>query len=137
MHELIHPQSYTKVKIYVKKFFHTIFWYLKKFMRAFGAFIWKIGSWSLQIWIKITLHRYLPMLKLLLIFDEFFLYLSALHRNLNFLEQKHSFLNLLTQLNSLIWRFLLSRGFFNFTVTFLLCLGFFYFPVFFYFAVFF
>ena len=62
---------------------------------------WKIGSWSLQIWLKNTLDRDLPMMKLLLLFNEFFLYLDALHRKLHFLEQTCTFLHLLTQLSGL------------------------------------
>ena len=74
------------------------------------------------------------MMKLLLIFDEFFLYLSAPHRNLNFLEQTYSFLVLLTQLNSLISNILLSSWLFQFRCSFFFCYGFSYFPVFFHFV---
>ena len=62
---------------------------------------WKIGSWSLEIWLKNTLDRDLPMMKLLLLLNEFFLYLDALHQNLRFLKQTCTFLRLLTQLSSL------------------------------------
>ena len=31
----IDPQSYIRVKTYVKKFCHSIFWYPRKFTRAF------------------------------------------------------------------------------------------------------
>ena len=86
---------------------------------------WKIGSWSLEIWLKNTLDRDLPMMKLLLLFNEFFLYLDALHRNLNFLEQTCTFLHSLTQLSSLSYVCFICRGIFNFAAAFLFCLGFF------------
>ena len=85
---------------------------------------WKIGSWSIQIWLKNTLDRDLSMMKLLLLFNEFFLYLDALHRNLNFLEQTCTFLHSLTQLSSLSYVCLICRGIFNFAAAFLSCLGF-------------
>ena len=62
------------------------------------------------------------MMKLLLLFNEFFWDLGALHQNLNFLEQTCTFLHLLTQLSSL--SFLFCCGFFvlpwlsSFVVTF-------------------
>ena len=115
---------------------------------------WKIGSWSLEIWLKNTLDRDLPMMKLLLLFNEFFLYLNAFHRNLNFLEQTCTFLHLLKQLSSLSYvcfirhrifimpwlfyfavAFLICRGFFVLPHQFLLCRDFFIFPRHFCFAV--
>ena len=115
---------------------------------------WKIGSWSLEIWLKNTLDRDLPMMKLLLLFNEFFLYLNAFHRNLNFLEQTCTFLHLLKQLSSLSYvcfirhrifimpwlfyfavAFLICRGFFVLPQQFLFCCGFFGLPWLFYFAV--
>ena len=89
---------------------------------------WKIGSWSLEIWLKNTLDRDLPMMKLLLLFNEFFLYLNAFHRNLNFLEQTCTFLHLLTQLSSLSYVCFICRGIFNFAAAFLFCRGFFVLP---------
>ena len=86
---------------------------------------WKTGSWSIQIWLKNTLDRDLSMIKLLLLFNEFFLYLDALHWNLNFLEQTCTFLHSLTQLSSLSYVYLIYRGIFNFAAAFLFCLGFF------------
>ena len=88
-------------------------------------FKWKIGSWSLQIWVKNTLDRDLPMMKLLLLFNEFFLYLDALYRNLNFLKQTYTFLHLLTQLSSLSYVCFIRCGIFNFVAAFLFCLVFF------------
>ena len=96
---------------------------------------WKIGSWSLQIWLKNTLYRDLPMMKPLLLFNEFFLYLNAFHRNLIFLEQTCTFLHLLTQLSSLSYVCFIRRSIFNFAATFLFCRGFFVLPWLFYFAV--
>ena len=115
---------------------------------------WKIGSWSIQIWLKNTLDRDLPMMKLLLLFNEFFLYLNAIHRNLIFLEQTCTFLQLLTQLSILSYVWFIRRGISNFAaallfcrcflvlprlfyfvVTFLFCRGFFVLPLLFYFAV--
>ena len=98
-------------------------------------FKWKIGSWSLQIWVKNTLDRDLPMMKLLLLFNEFFLYLDALYRNLNFLKQTYTFLHLLTQLSSLSYVCFIRCGIFNFAAAFLFCLVFFILPWLFYFAV--
>ena len=89
---------------------------------------WKIGSWSLQIWLKNTLYRDLPMMKLLLLFNEFFLYLNDFHRNLTFLEQTCTFLHLLTQLSSLSYVCFIRCGIFNFAATFLFCRGFFILP---------
>ena len=82
---------------------------------------WKIGSWSLEIWLKNTLDRDLPMMKLLLLFNEFFLYLNAFHRNLNFLEQTCTFLHLLTQLSSLSYVCFICRGIFYFATAFIFC----------------
>ena len=96
---------------------------------------WKIGSWSLQIWLKNTLDRDLPMMKLLFLFNEFFLYLNAFHQNLNFLEQTYTFLHLLTQLSSLSYVCVIRHGIFNFAAAFLFCRGFFVFPWLFYFVV--
>ena len=96
---------------------------------------WKIGSWSLEIWLKNTLDRDLPMMKLLLLFNEFFLYLNAFHRNLNFLEQTYTFVHLLTQLSSLSYVCFIRHGIFSFAAAFLFCCGFFVFPWLFYFAV--
>ena len=116
----------------------------------------KIWSWTLQIWLKNTLDRDLPMMKLLLLFNEFFLHLSALHQNLKFLEQTCTFLHLLTQIISLSyvcfirrssffilpWLVLFSffffffcRSFFIFTVVFLFCRDFFILPLLFSFAM--
>ena len=92
---------------------------------------WKIGSWSLQIWLKNTLVRD-SMRKLLLLFNEFFLYLDALNQNLIFLEETYTFLYLLTQLSSLSYVCFVCRDIFYFTTAFLFCL--FYFPVFVYFV---
>ena len=86
---------------------------------------WKIGFWSLQIWLKNTLDIDLPMMKLLLLFDEFFLYLNAFHWNLNFLEQTCTFLHLLTQLSSLSYVCFIRQGIFNFAGAFLFCRDFF------------
>ena len=96
---------------------------------------WKIGSRSLQIWLKNTLDRDLPMMKLLVLFNELFLYLNACHRNLNFLEQTCTFLHLLTQLSSLSYFCFIRRGIFNFAATFFILRGFFHLPWLFYFAV--
>ena len=96
---------------------------------------WKIGSWSLEIWLKNTLDRDLPMMKLLLLFNEFFLYLNAFHGNLNFLEQTYTFLHLLTQLSSLSYVCFIRHGIFSFAAAFLFCCCFFVFPWLFYFAV--
>ena len=103
---------------------------------------WKIGSWSLQIWLKNTLYRDLPMMKPLLLFNEFFLYLNAFHRNLIFLEQTCTFLQLLTQLKVVyltfglfVVAFLISPQLFYFAETFLFCCDFFILPWLFYFAV--
>ena len=90
---------------------------------------WKIGSLSQQIWLKNTLDRDLPMMKLLLLFNEFFLHLHAFHRNLNFLEQTCAFLHLLTQLSSLTFAlfvvaFLILPQLFYFAVAFLFLRGF-------------
>ena len=123
----------------------------------------KIWSWSLQIWLKNTLDRDLPMMKLLLLFNEFFLHLSALHQNLKFLEQTCTFLHLLTQIISLSYvcfirrssffilpwlvlfsffflfffavAFLFLPWFFCFVVIFLFCRCFLVLPWLFYFAV--
>ena len=38
MHELIHSQSYIRIKIYAKFFFRTIFWYLKDFYEDVWGF---------------------------------------------------------------------------------------------------
>ena len=75
------------------------------------------------------------MMKLLLLFSEFFLYLDALHRNLNFLKQTCTFLHLLTQLSSLSYVCFIRCGIFNFAAAFLFCLVFFILPWLFYFAV--
>ena len=89
---------------------------------------WKIGSWSLEIWLKNTLDRDLPMMKLLLLFNEFFLHLNAFHRNLNFLEQTCTFLHLLKQLSSLSYVCFIRHGIF-------ILLQHFFSPWLFYFAV--
>ena len=68
-------------------------------------------------------------MKLLLLFNQFFLYLSAFHQNLNFLEQTCSFLHLLTQQSSLSYVCFIRRGILNFAVTFLFCRDFFVFAV--------
>ena len=52
------------------------------------------------------------MMKLLLLFNEFFLYLNAFHRNLNFLEQTCTFLHLLKQLSSLSYVCFIRHGIF-------------------------
>ena len=75
------------------------------------------------------------MMKLLLLFNEFFLYLDALHRNLNFLKQTCTFLHLLTQLSSLSYVCFIRCGIFDFAAAFLFCLVFFILPWLFYFAV--
>ena len=64
-------------------------------------------------------------MKLLLLFNEFFLYLDALYRNLNFLKQTYTFLHLLTQLSSLSYVCFIRCGIFNFVAAFLFCLVFF------------
>ena len=64
-------------------------------------------------------------MKLLILFNESFLYLDALHRNLIFLEQACTFLHLLTQLSSLSYVCFIRRGIFNFAAAFLFFLGFF------------
>ena len=51
-------------------------------------------------------------MKLLLLFNEFFLYLNAFHRNLNFLEQTCTFLHLLKQLSSLSYVCFIRHGIF-------------------------
>ena len=75
-------------------------------------------------------------MKLLVLFNEFFLYLNAFHQNLFFLEQTCTFLHLLTQLNSLSYVcFIRRHGIFNFIAVFLFCRGFFILPWLFCFAV--
>ena len=68
------------------------------------------------------------MMKLLFLFNEFFLYHKAFHGNLNFLEQTCTFLHLLTQLSSLSYVCFICRGIFNFAAAFLFCRGFFVLP---------
>ena len=60
-------------------------------------------------------------MKLLILFNESFLYLDALHRNLIFLEQACTFLHLLTQLSSLSYVCFIRRGIFNFAAASLFC----------------
>ena len=74
-------------------------------------------------------------MKLLLLFNEFLLYLDALNQNLIFLEETYTFLYLLTQLSSLSYVCFVCRDIFYFTTAFLFRL--FYFPVFVYFVAFF
>ena len=74
------------------------------------------------------------MMKLLLLFNEFFLYLNAFHRNLNFLEQTCTFLHLLTQLSSLSYVCFIRRGIFNFAAASLFCRDIFVLPWLFFFA---
>ena len=57
-------------------------------------------------------------MKLLFLFNEFFLYHKAFHGNLNFLEQTCTFLHLLTQLSSLSYVCFICRGIFNFAAAF-------------------
>ena len=59
------------------------------------------------------------MIKLLLLFNELFLYLNAFHRILNFLEQTCTFLHFLTQLSSLSYVCFIRHGIFNFAAAFL------------------
>ena len=61
------------------------------------------------------------MMKLLLLFNEFFLYLNAFHQNLDFFEQTCTFLHLLTQLSSLSYVRFIRRGIFDFAAAFLFC----------------
>ena len=80
-------------------------------------------------------------MKLLLLFNEFFLYLNAFHRNLNFLEQTCTFLHLLKQLSSLSYVCFIRHGIFilpwlfYFAVAFLFCRNIFFSPWLFYFTV--
>ena len=57
-------------------------------------------------------------MKLLLLFNEFFLYLNAFHRNLNFLEQTCTFLHLLKQLSSLSYVCFIRHGYVCFILHF-------------------
>ena len=74
-------------------------------------------------------------MELLLLFNEFFLYLNAFHRNLIFLEQICTFLQLLTQLSSLSYVWFIRRGISNFAAAFLFCRCFLVLPILFYFVV--
>ena len=74
-------------------------------------------------------------MKLLLLFNEFFLYLNAFHRNLNFLEQTCTFLHLLKQLSSLSYVCFIRHGIFILPWLFCFAATFFFSPWLYYFAV--
>ena len=74
-------------------------------------------------------------MKLLLLFNEFFLYLNAFHRNLNFLEQTCTFLHLLKQLSSLSYVCFIRHGIFILPWLFCFAATFFFSPWLYCFAV--